>query len=58
MERMIPSGCMAIAGQRSFMKNVWPRTDKYVQRDELVVIDIGGEARRLPDGHVAKHRRG
>ena len=42
MERMIPSGCMAIAGRRSFMKNVWPRTDKLVQQDELVVIDIGG----------------
>ena len=42
MERMIPSGCMALSGQRSFMKNVWPRTDKFVQQDELVVIDIGG----------------
>ena len=42
MERMIPSGCMAIAGQRSFMKNVWPRTDRFVHEDELVVIDIGG----------------
>ena len=37
-----PVRCMAIAGQRSFMKNVWPRTDRFVHEDELVVIDIGG----------------
>jgi Xaa-Pro aminopeptidase len=42
MERMIPSGCMALSGRRSFMKNVWPRTDKLIEQDELVVIDIGG----------------
>jgi Xaa-Pro aminopeptidase len=41
VERMLPAGCFAIAGQRSFMKNVWPRPDKKVERDELVVVDIG-----------------
>jgi Xaa-Pro aminopeptidase len=41
VERMLPAGCFAIAGQRSFMKNVWPRHDKLVQPDELVVVDIG-----------------
>jgi Xaa-Pro aminopeptidase len=41
VERMLPAGCFAIAGRRSFMKNVWPRADKKIQHDELVVVDIG-----------------
>jgi len=38
---MIPAGCFAIAGQRSFMKNVWPKPENIVQPGDLVVVDIG-----------------
>lgn len=41
VERMLPAGCFAIAGKRSFMKNVWPLPDKKILQDELVVVDIG-----------------
>jgi Xaa-Pro aminopeptidase len=36
-------GCFPIAGERSFMKNVWPRPDKQVRDNQLVVIDIGAQ---------------
>jgi Xaa-Pro aminopeptidase len=36
-------GCFPIGGPRSFMKNVFPRVDKRIEQDELVVIDIGAK---------------
>jgi Xaa-Pro aminopeptidase/Xaa-Pro dipeptidase len=41
-ERMV-YGCLASAGPRSFMKNIFPRPDKAILQDELVVIDIGAK---------------
>ncbi|CAA9539273.1 MAG: hypothetical protein AVDCRST_MAG79-1701 [uncultured Thermoleophilia bacterium] len=42
-ERMYDYGCLTSAGRRSFMKNVWPRPDKRIGEDELVVIDVAAK---------------
>jgi len=34
-------GVLASAGQRSHMKNIFPRPDKRIRENELVVIDLG-----------------
>jgi Xaa-Pro aminopeptidase len=34
-------GCLASAGPRSHMKNIYPRPDKPMREGELVVIDLG-----------------
>jgi len=39
-ERMV-YGCLTAAGPRSHMKNIFPRPDKRIRENELVVIDIG-----------------
>lgn len=41
-ERMV-YGCLTSAGPRSSMKNIFPRPDKVIETDELVVIDVGAK---------------